>query len=126
MQQQNTQSAVPKRAAVGFAFSLAGAILILVRGIVRLIVGHDILNFAGSDMVRHRLLAALTFSVLGVIAIVFAIVIIIGAVLLYIGMTTVGGVIVIIFSLLSIFVGSGWLIGLVLALVGGILGLLKK
>jgi hypothetical protein len=103
-----------------------GAILILLRGIVRIIIGHDILNFAGSDMVRHRLLAALAFSVLGGIAVAFAIIIIVGAVLMYNGMTTAGGVIVIIFSVLSILVGSGWLIGLSLALIGGILGLLKK
>ena len=126
LQQPNTPSPTPKRAVIGFAFSLAGAILILLRGIVRLIMGHDILNFAGSDLVRHRLLAALAFTVLGGIAIAFAIVIIIGAALMYTGMTTVGGIIVIVFSLLSIFVGSGWLVGLVLGLVGGILGLLKK
>ena len=117
---------MPKRAAIGFAFSLTGAILILLRGIVRLIMGHDILNFAGSDVVRHRLLAALTLSVLGGVAIAFAVLIIVGAALMYTGMTTVGGVIVIVFSLLSIFVGSGWLIGLVLGLIGGILGLLQK
>ena len=37
-----------------------------------------------------------------------------------------GGAIVLIFSLLSIFVGSGWLIGLILGVIGGILALLKK
>jgi hypothetical protein len=44
-------------------------------------------------------------------ACVFAILIIVGAV---------------IFSILSLFVGGGWLIGLIFGLVGGILGLLKK
>ena len=126
MQQPNIQQPTRERAVVGFAFSIVGAILILLRGIVRIIMGHDILNFAGSDLVRHRLLAALTFSVLGGIAVAFAIIIIVGAVLIYNGMTTAGGVIVIIFSVLSIFVGSGWLIGLILALIGGILGLFKK
>ena len=37
-----------------------------------------------------------------------------------------GGVIVIIFSVLAIFVGSGWLIGLILGVIGGILALVKK
>jgi hypothetical protein len=41
-------------------------------------------------------------------------------------MEVAGGTIVIIFSLLSIFVGSGWLIGLILGVIGGILALLKK
>jgi hypothetical protein len=37
-----------------------------------------------------------------------------------------GGTIVIIFSALSIFVGSGWLIGLILGVIGGILAIVKK
>jgi len=41
-------------------------------------------------------------------------------------MEGVGGTLVIIFSLLSILAGSGWLIGLILALIGGILGVLKE
>ena len=114
-----------KRAMIGFAFSLAGAILILIRGIIRIVVG-DIITFSGSDIVKHRFLAGFALNLLGGIAVVFAVLIIVGAYLMYSGMTTVGGMIVIIFSLLSIFVGSGWLIGLILGLVGGILGLLKK
>jgi len=46
--------------------------------------------------------------------------------MMYKCMTAAGGAIVIVFSLLSIFAGSGWVIGLVLGLIGGILGLLKK
>jgi len=37
-----------------------------------------------------------------------------------------GGALVLIFSVLSIFVGSGWPIGLILGVIGGILALLKK
>ena len=125
LQQPNTTQPAPKRAVLGFAFSLAGAILILLRGIVRLIVGHDILDYAGSDVVRHRLFAALAFGVLGGVAVAFALIIVVGAVLMYMGMTQVGGAIVLVFSLLSIFVGSGWLIGLILGVIGGVLGLLK-
>ena len=110
---------------MGFAFSLAGAILILLRGIVRIVVG-DVLAFAGSDEIRRRFLAALALNIVGGIAVVFAILIIIGACLIYAGMTTAGGIIVIVFAVLSILVGSGWLIGLLLALVGGILGLLRR
>jgi hypothetical protein len=127
LQQPNTQQSVSqtKRAMIGFAFSLVGAILILTRGIVRIVIG-DVVTFYGSDVVRHRFLAGLALNLLGGIAVVFAVLIIVGAYLMYSGMTTAGGIIVIIFSLLSIFVGSGWLIGLILGLIGGILGLLKK
>jgi hypothetical protein len=117
---------LPQRAIIGFILSLLGAVFILLRGIVRIVVGHDILNFAGSDVIRHRLFAGIAYTLLGGIAVAFAIIIIVGAYLMYTGMTAVGGTIVIIFSVLSIFVGSGWLIGLILGLIGGILGLLKK
>ena len=127
LQQPNTQQLVStsKRATLGFAFSLAGAILILLRGLVRITIG-DVLAFAGSDVLRHRFLAGLALNILGGIAVAFAVVILVGAYFMYQGMTTIGGVLVIIFALLSIFVGSGWLIGLILGVIGGILGLLKK
>ncbi len=118
--------ASPQRAVAGFALSLIGAVLILLRGIVRIIVGHDILNFAGSDFVRHRFFAGAAISLLGVAAVAFAVIIMVGAYFMYSGMTEVGGTIVVIFSVLSLFVGSGWLLGLIFGLIGGILGLLKK
>ena len=126
MQQPNSQpTAQPKKPMLGFAFSLAGAILILLRGIVRIVVG-DVITFFGSDLVRHRFLAGAALNVLVGLAVLFAVLILAGAYLIYSGMEVTGGVIVIVFSLLSIFVGSGWLIGLVLGLIGGILALLKK
>ena len=127
MQQPNTQQKLskPHRATLGFAFSIAGAILILLRGLVRITVG-DFITFVGSDEVRHRFLAGIALNIIGGIAVVFAVLIIVGAYLIYSGMEMSGGVIVLIFSALSIFVGSGWLIGLILGLIGGILALAKK
>jgi len=127
MQQTSSQQPIekPGRAMLGFAFSLAGAVLILLRGLVRIFVG-DVLAFSGSDVLRHRFLAGITWSVLGGIAVVFGVIILVGAYLIYNGMEIAGGLIVLIFSVLSIFVGSGWLIGLILGIVGGVLGLLKK
>ena len=57
---------------------------------------------------------------------VFAILILVGAYLIYSKMEATGAVLVLIFSVLSILVGSGWLIGLILGVIGGILALLKK
>jgi hypothetical protein len=110
---------------LGIAFSVAGALLILIRGLIRIIVG-DIITFASVDEIPRRFLAALALNIIGGVAIAFGILILIGAYLMYRDMTAVGGTIVIVFSLLSILVGSGWLIGLVLGLVGGILGVLKR
>jgi hypothetical protein len=126
LQQPNTHPAsFPKKASVGFVLSIVGGILILLRGIVRIAVG-DVITFVGSDEVRHRFLAGLALNVIGGVAVVFGIIIIIGAYLIYNRMEASGGAIVLIFSLLSIFVGSGWLIGLILGVIGGILALLKK
>ena len=127
MQQTNAQQKLskPHRATLGFAFSIAGAILILLRGLVRITVG-DFITFVGSDEVRHRFLAGIALNIIGGIAVVFAVLIIVGAYLIYSGMEMSGGVIVLIFSVLSIFVGSGWLIGLILGVIGGILALAKK
>jgi hypothetical protein len=113
------------RANLGFAFSLVGALLIFLRGLVRMIRG-DVIPFIGSDEFKRRFLAGIAFNVLGGIAIIFAIIIIIGAILIFNHMEVAGGTIVIIFSLLSILVGSGWLIGLILGVIGGILAFLKK
>jgi hypothetical protein len=116
---------LPKKASLGFVLSIVGGILILLRGIVRIAVG-DVITFVGSDEVRHRFLAGLALNVIGGVAVVFGIIIIIGAYLIYNRMEASGGAVVLIFSLLSIFVGSGWLIGLIFGVIGGILALLKK
>ena len=127
MQQSSSQQPVtqPKRAMLGFLFSLVGAILIFLRGIVRIVVG-DVITFYGSDVVRHRFLAGIALNILGGIAVLFAVVILVGAYLIYDRMEMTGGVIVLVFAVLSILVGSGWLIGLILGVIGGILALLKK
>jgi hypothetical protein len=127
LHQPNTQQPLHKRqkATFGFVFSVVGAILILIRGLVRIIAG-DLVTFAGLDVVRHRFLAGLALNIIGGIAVVFAVLIIIGANQIYFGMEMTGGIIVLIFSTLSIFVGSGWLIGLIVGVIGGILAKVKK
>jgi hypothetical protein len=127
LQQPNTQQKLskPHRATLAFAFSLIGGILILFRGLVRITVG-DFITFVGSDEVRHRFLAGIALNIIGGIAVVFAVLIIVGAYLIYSGIEMSGGIIVLIFSVLSIFVGSGWLIGLIFGIIGGILALAKK
>jgi hypothetical protein len=127
LQQPNTQQPLskPHRATLAIVFSIVGAILILTRGIIRIVAG-DIITFVGSDEVRHRFLAGIALNIIGGVAVVFAILILVGAYLIYNKMEATGAVLVLIFSVLSILVGSGWLIGLILGVIGGILALLKK
>ena len=127
MQQPNPTQTLPKRqkATLGIAFSITGAALIFLRGLIRIIAG-DVITFVGSDEVRHRFLAGLALNLIGGVAVAFAILIIVGAYLIYSGAEMTGGIIVIIFSVLSILVGSGWLIGLILGVIGGLLAIVKK
>jgi hypothetical protein len=66
--------------------------------------------------------------IVGAIAVVFGILIIVGAVLLYqLGKTTAGGLVVLVFSLLSILTfGVVGLAGLILGIIGAALALAKK
>jgi hypothetical protein len=103
LQQPDTQQPVPtpKRATLGFAFSLAGALVILAQGLVRIVRGE--ITFLGSDEIRRRILAGLALGTVGVIAVVFAVLIIIGAYFIFNpGTEVVGGIIVLIFSAFSI------------------------
>ena len=123
---QTSKSTTTERATIGFVLSLIGALIISVQVIVRIFRG-EATAFLGSEELRLRVFSGLRLEVVGVIAIVFAIVILFGAYLIYSpGKQVAGGIIVIVFSALSILTGGGWLIGLILGLIGGILGLLKK
>jgi hypothetical protein len=128
LQQPNTGQQFPKteRATIGFALSLIAGILVLVQGIVRVARGE--LNILGVlDEFRRRILGGLALEVVGAIAIVFGVLILVGAILLYnAGNETAGGIIVLVFSALSILTGGGYVVGLVLGIIGGALGLAKK
>jgi len=116
----------PKRATIGFAISVVAALIILAQGIVRVFRGQAI-AFLGSDELRRRVLSGLRVEFVGTIAIIFAILILLGAYFIYSpGKETIGGIIVLVFAAISIITGGGWLIGLILGIAGGILGLLKK
>jgi hypothetical protein len=124
---QPTKPAPTERTTLGFVISFVAAVVILIQGIVRIFRGEIIITFLGSDELRQRVFSGIRLEVVGVIAIVFAIIVLFGAYLMYKpGKQVAGGVIVLVFSVLSIITGGGWLIGLILGVIGGILALLKK
>ncbi len=127
MQQQNTEQppAKMRRATAGFALSLIAGLLVLTQGIIRIARGE--LNILGVlDEFRRRILGGVALEVIGVIAIIFGVLILIGAILLYKpGYEIVGGILVLVFSALSIVTGGGFLVGFILGIVGGALGLAK-
>jgi hypothetical protein len=99
--------------------------LVLVHGIVWVVRGE--VNILGIDEIRRRILAGLILQHVGVVATVFAVLILLGAVLIYLpGKETVGGVLVLVFSILNLLTGGGFLVGFILGVVGGVLALIKK
>jgi hypothetical protein len=117
-----------KLTVAAFALSLVAGILILIQGIVRSLQGRALEISGIEDEIRRRILLGIDFHIVGVIAVVFGILIIVGAVLLYQpGKETTGAIIVLLFSLLSILTfGVIGLVGLILGVIGAALALKKK
>lgn len=108
-----------------FVLSLIGAILILINGLV-----VAALFTTGGALVGIILpgVGAMMIA-LGVLAIVFGIIVIVGAVMINSGdksKVRTGSIIVLIFAIISLIGGGGFIIGFILCLVGSILGLVWK
>ncbi|HML03774.1 MAG TPA: hypothetical protein VK487_10465 [Candidatus Bathyarchaeia archaeon] len=118
--QASAPSPAPKRATAGFVVSLVAGILILLDGIF-LAVSGDFLSSLGYGSFAGAV------TVLGSITVLFAIIVFVGAWLIHtLGREVAGGIIVLIFSLISIVTGDGFVIGLILGIIGGAIGLAKK
>lgn len=121
-------SKIPDRekATTGFALSLIGGILVLIQGLLIIVSSAFIWHMMESMMRNVRFLPRF-FTLIGVIAMAFGLIIIIGSILIYKpNNETIGGIIVLVFSIISFFIGGGFIIGSILGIIGGILGLLKK
>ena len=115
---------VVKKATAGFIISLIAGILILINGLLFVGIAGMIESIPSMDLIPGLTGMIAGFAAVGLI---FAIIVIIGAILIYMpGREMIGGILVLVFSILSIFIGGGFLIGLILGIIGGILGILKK
>ena len=126
-----TASTSPKRATIGFALSLVAGILILLCGIAFFAL-QSLLNSI-IDVVPMPVtipgigFAEAVFATIGAIGVVCAIIVLVGAFLIYMpGKEVIGGIIVLIFSRLSIVAFGGFIIGMILGIIGGALGIAKK
>jgi hypothetical protein len=127
-----------KRSRAGFILSIIGAIIVLFGAISLLSFSPDLLAVSEEQLKTFEPLAEMTgmtveemlnsvYGGMGVFGIVCAILIIVGALLAYYkGMRVAGGIIIIIFSVLSIFSLGGFVIGMILGIVGGALILATK
>lgn len=103
-----------QRAIAGFTISLIAGILILANALLLATVVGSILGMV---------LPTMSGGLIVIAGVIFGALVIVGAVLLDRGKIVVGGLMIVIFSILSIITGGGFLIGLILGIVGGALGL---
>ena len=126
-----TAPTAPKRAMAGFAISFVAGILIILNGLAFIALQsllNSIIDFVPIPVPIPGIgIAQAVFATIGAIGLVFGIIVILGAFLIYMpGKEVIGGIIVLIFSIISIVALGGFFIGLILGIIGGILGLLKK
>ncbi len=123
------EEAKPHRATAGFIVSLIGAILILVNALLMVSLAGVIGTFAAWLPEAEEAAGAISsfFMAWAAAGVIFAILAVIGAVLIYMpGREIIGGILVLIFSILSIIIGGGFFVGMILGIVGGALGIAKK
>jgi hypothetical protein len=124
-------SAIREKPLVSFALSLAGGILILIDAILLILLSTLFLTSVviyDHQMINITSLNPL-FIIIPLIGIICSAVVIFGSILINTGdhsKVRLGGILVVIFSVISIIAGGGFLIGLILGLVGGILALVWK
>src|SRR6184192_3649584 len=106
-----------------FVLSLIGGIFILLGAIVVMalasVIGSLMLIGGGDPNLAY---------LYGAVGLIFAILVLVGAVMLWMKpqQHVAAGVIILLFSLFSIISGGGFIIGLILGIVGGILGIVWK
>ena len=114
-----------KRATAGFIVSLIG-------GIIDALVAILLIGLASAVAEMESYLGVggigLALATLGAVGLILAVLVIIGAILIYMpGKETIGGILVLVCSILSLFFTlGGFIIGLILGIVGGALGIAKK
>jgi hypothetical protein len=119
-----TETPPVKRATAGFVISIIAAILILLNA---LLVGVALTMLDIFMAMMPFPIATGMIVVWATAGIIFGIIVLVGAIMIYRpGREMVGGILVIIFSILSIIIGGGFIIGLILGIIGGALGLAKK
>jgi MFS family permease len=122
------------RPTTAFVLILIGGILILINAVIFIyastIAGEVVKKLNITSMYPGIAeMVGTTLLVMGIIGLVFAVLVIIGSALVYSGVpgkVKAGSILGLVFGILSILIGGGFIIGPILALIGGILGLRWK
>ena len=117
---------VVRRATAGFIVSLIAGVLILINAVAFFSLADFVASF-GSMVPIIPFFVEGVLEILAAIGVILAIIILIGAILIFMpGKETIGGILVIIASLVSLIIGGGFIIGLILGLLGGALGIARR
>jgi hypothetical protein len=113
---------LPKRPPGGFVLSLISGIFILLNAILMSLVQiFASFYFTGSQ--PYWLFTMPWLSFLAGFGAVCALLVLVGACLLYKGRNILGGLLVVLFSVLSLPIGGGFVVGFILGIVGGALAI---
>jgi len=111
-----------------FVLSLIGGVLILINAIMMFVGAVIFVTFAGAVPEAGALAGAIVV-LYGLGGLVIGILVVVGAIMINSGKpgkVRAWSIVVIVLSIVSILIGGGFIVGLVLGVVGGILGLRWK
>ncbi len=106
----------------GFILSIVSGALITIQGALHIIRTQWALELGLGELRRHSL-RGIDIKVLGIVTLILGIMVLVGAFLIRSGRVREGGITVIVFSVLTIFAGGGYFVGVILGVIGGALAL---
>jgi hypothetical protein len=119
------QPAAKGKSSAPFILSLIGGIFILINGVLIAALGGIITAMSSAVPGMEGILGA-TGIVMAVVGLALGVLVIVGTVLMRNpAKAKMGAILVIVFSLISLVIGGGFLIGTILGVIGGALGLKK-
>ncbi len=125
MESKKAQNGKEERVPSGYMLSLIGGILIEVPFVLILAPLFTTL-FVEAFLSPFFYVPGVVVTILSYFGLLAGILVLIGSWLIKTGRSKAGGIIVIIFSLFSIVSGGGFIVGLVLGVVGGMAGIVGK
>ncbi len=112
---------------IAFVLSLVAGVLLLIEGFGRLGQGRALVHTGVNDNVAVKFFAGATLYEIGVAALLFGSLILVGAILMFkTSMILAGSLVVLVFSILSIAVGGLGVISFIIGTIGSILALANK
>ena len=106
----------------GFILAIVSGALITLQGVLHIVRSQWGLELGLGELRRHSL-RGIDIKVLGIVTLILGIMVLLGAFLIRSGRAREGGITVIAFSILTIFAGGGYLVGVILGVIGGALAL---